>query len=98
MLTDARGAHQASASRPAHSACATRLISDWSDGRIDRQYPIGCYRSALKSLPSDLKIYSSAPDDISQALSQRILQSRSPADRGSTQRGSRTLAGHAAKR
>jgi hypothetical protein len=58
------------------SSCSARLLADWSDGRIDGLYPIRCYRRALESLPSDLKVYSSAPDDIAQALSQRIVQSR----------------------
>ena len=59
----------------AHAAvpsCTSRLLTDWSDGRIDGTYPIGCYRSALRTLPADLRIYSSAPDDIAQALSRRI--------------------------
>lgn len=62
------------ATQPAATACAQTLLTDWSDGRIDRTYPIACYRAALNSLPTDLRVYSSAPDDIGQALSQRILQ------------------------
>ena len=56
-------------------AARRRLLRDWSDGRIDGVYPLSCYRAALRSLPADLKVYSSAPDDIAQALSQRIVQS-----------------------
>jgi hypothetical protein len=63
------------ATKPTASACAQTLLADWSDGRIDRTYPIACYRAALRSLPTDLRVYSSAPDDIGQALSQRILES-----------------------
>jgi hypothetical protein len=59
----------------AAARCERTLLADWSDGRIDRSYPIACYRAALRSLPTDLQVYSSAPDDIAQALSQRILQS-----------------------
>jgi hypothetical protein len=69
---------RAAAAHPAASAaasCQTRLLRDWSDGRIDGVYPLSCYRAALRSLPADLKVYSSAPDDIAQALSQRIVQS-----------------------
>jgi hypothetical protein len=71
------GASQRSAVKPApvQSACAKKLLADWADGRIDGAYPIVCYRDALKSLPADLQVYSSASDDISQALSQRIVQS-----------------------
>jgi hypothetical protein len=60
------------------SACAKRLLRDWSDGRIDGAYPVACYRAALRSLPTDLEVYSSAHDDITQALSKRIVQSRHP--------------------
>jgi hypothetical protein len=60
---------------PDRVSCERALLHDWVDGRIDRAYPIGCYRAALKSLPTDLQIYSSAPEDISQALSRRIVQS-----------------------
>jgi hypothetical protein len=56
------------------AACSTRLIHDWSDGAIDRTYPIRCYRSALASLPADLRIYSSAPEDIAHALSSRLAR------------------------
>ncbi|HZO62104.1 MAG TPA: hypothetical protein VFB35_03915 [Gaiellaceae bacterium] len=70
----------ASVHRPsaAQATCASGLLRDWSDGRIDGTYPVACYRSALKSLPSDLQVYSSAPDDIAAALTQRIVQSHHP--------------------
>ena len=41
--------------------CESRLLRDWSDGRIDGVYPVACYRAALRSLPADLEVYSSAP-------------------------------------
>jgi hypothetical protein len=64
---------------PAQSqSCKSRLLSDWSDGRIDGVYPLSCYRAALQSLPADLEVYSSAHDDIAQALSERIVLSRHP--------------------
>ena len=52
--------------------CATRLLKDWRDGRIDRIYPVDCYRQALSSLPEDLRIYSSAESDITRALQARV--------------------------
>jgi hypothetical protein len=66
---------KAAARSAARLPCEKALLADWSDGRIDRDYPLGCYRAALKSLPADLRVYSSAPDDIARALSQGILQS-----------------------
>jgi hypothetical protein len=71
---ESRGA-VAESPKPAGTTCQSRLLRDWGDGRIDGTYPLACYRAALRSLPADLKVYSSAPDDIRQALSQRIVQS-----------------------
>jgi hypothetical protein len=64
------------ATRSTTPACWKVLINDWYDGRIDGIYPIHCYRDALKHLPSDVDTYSSARDDIQQALQKRITQSR----------------------
>jgi hypothetical protein len=70
---------KATAAVPAPSpTCAGRLLQDWGDGRIDGIYPVSCYRAALRSLPADLEIYSSAHDDIAHALSERIVLSRHP--------------------
>ncbi|HEY8773808.1 MAG TPA: hypothetical protein VIM05_04485 [Gaiellaceae bacterium] len=54
--------------------CWKTLINDWYDGRIDGTYPIHCYRDALNHLPTDVETYSSARDDIKQALQDRITQ------------------------
>lgn len=62
------------ATRDTTPACWKVLINDWYDGRIDGIYPIHCYRDALKHLPSDVDTYSSARDDIQQALQKRITQ------------------------
>jgi len=58
--------------------CESRLLHDWADGRIDGAYPVACYQAALRSLPTDLEVYSSARDDIAQALSKRIVLSHHP--------------------
>ena len=58
----------------AAKACAKALLADWADGRIDRSYPVSCYGEALKTLPTDLEVYSSAPEDIANALRSRIVQ------------------------
>jgi hypothetical protein len=54
--------------------CWKVLINDWYDGRIDGIYAIHCYRDALDHLPADVDTYSSARDDIRQALEKRIAQ------------------------
>jgi hypothetical protein len=67
----------APASAKSKPACWKTLINDWYDGRIDGTYPIHCYREALKHLPTDVETYSSARDDIRQALQKRITQGSS---------------------
>jgi hypothetical protein len=59
----------------AKSSCASRLIADWQDGRIDRTYPVPCYRQALASLPEDVRVYSTATSDITRALHARLSSS-----------------------
>jgi hypothetical protein len=55
---------------PAQAAkpCWTRVYDDWTDGRIDGTYSIACYRAALSHLPTDVREYTNAPDDIRRAL------------------------------
>ncbi len=67
----------AAASAKSKPPCWKVLINDWYDGRIDGTYPIHCYREALDHLPTDVDTYSSARDDIKQALQKRITQGRS---------------------
>jgi hypothetical protein len=64
----------APASAKSKPPCWKTLINDWYDGRIDGNYPIHCYREALQHLPTDVETYSSAREDIKQALQQRITQ------------------------
>ena len=63
-----------SAAGQAKSSCASALLNDWRDGRIDGTYPVDCYRTALAQLPEDLRIYSSAESDIKRALLARSQQ------------------------
>jgi hypothetical protein len=63
-----------SAAAKSKPPCWKTLINDWYDGRIDGTYPIHCYRDALKHLPADVETYSSAREDIKQALQKRITQ------------------------
>lgn len=49
--------------------CAQRVIRDWySGGRVDRVYPLACYRAAIRALPEDVLQYSDADADIARAL------------------------------
>ena len=53
-------------------SCASRLLADWRDGRIDQTYPVACYRDALAQLPEDVRVYSSAQGDITRALQAQL--------------------------
>jgi len=85
-LGTAAGVAQA-ATKDTTPACWKILINDWYDGRIDGIYPIHCYRDALKHLPSDVDTYSSARDDIQQALQKRITESRNGGNGSTTTPG-----------
>jgi hypothetical protein len=51
--------------------CAQRVIRDWySGGRIDKVYPLPCYRGAIRALPDDVLQYTDATHDIERALAQ----------------------------
>jgi hypothetical protein len=52
----------------AKKPCWRELINDWYDGRIDKSYPVSCYREAQKHIPKDAELYSSLPDDLERAL------------------------------
>jgi hypothetical protein len=63
----------APATASAEEACWQKLVTDWSDGAISNLYPISCYRQALENMPEDVRLYSSASDDINRALSGRVV-------------------------
>jgi hypothetical protein len=56
----------------AAQTCASRLLADWRDGRIDQTYPVSCYRQALAHLPEDVQVYSTAQSDLTRALQARL--------------------------
>jgi hypothetical protein len=60
--------------------CWQGVIADASDGRIDREYPIACYRKALESLPEDVRVYGTAGSDIQRALMSAVSRSVAPVE------------------
>ena len=57
------------ASASALDECAQRVIRDWySGGRVDKVYPLPCYRAAIRALPDDVLQYSDASAAIERAL------------------------------
>ena len=64
--------------------CAKQVIADWFDNtRIDKIYPLHCYREAVKILPVDVRDYSSAREDILRALAYAQQGKPDPGDSGS---------------
>ena len=64
---------QAQAARP----CWKDLVDDyWADFRVDKVYPVNCYRDAMNSLPRDVDEYSDAQDDLRRALLDAIRDQR----------------------
>ena len=49
-------------------ACGKAVLSDWSDGHIDEDYPAPCYEAAIDVMPEDVRAYTTAKDDISREL------------------------------
>ena len=57
----------------AAKSCGKKVVDDWyADGRVDGTYPPHCYDDAIEILPRDVRDYSSAKDDISRALQNRL--------------------------
>jgi hypothetical protein len=59
------------------ATCWKELVNDyWADNRVDRTYPISCYREAMEKLPNDVQEYSDAQDDLRRALLAAIRDER----------------------
>jgi hypothetical protein len=55
------------------SVCSKALVHDWLvDGRVDKTYPVHCYREALKTIPEDQLVYGTLRDDLNRALASTI--------------------------
>ena len=52
------------ASHQSKVPCWKQLLNDWYDGTINNIYPLHCYGEAIKHLPLDVQVYSSAKEDI----------------------------------
>jgi hypothetical protein len=57
------------------SRCSSALINDWLfDGRVDKTYPVHCYREALKDVTEDQIVYGTLRQDLNRALQSAIRQ------------------------
>ncbi len=71
-VTLAFGVAPAAAKQP----CWRALFIDYGDGRIDKTYPVHCYREAVQHLGEDQEIYGTARADISRALAAAMTKMR----------------------
>jgi hypothetical protein len=53
-------------------SCAETVLNDWYDGALDSIYDPECYQEALRRLPEDVRVYTTAVDDISRAMRQQL--------------------------
>jgi hypothetical protein len=74
--------------RAAPAGCAQTILVDSRDGRIDREYPVACYRTALQRLPEDLRVYGTAEGDIKRALMSAVSRSAAAGGISSSPTGS----------
>jgi cobalamin biosynthesis Mg chelatase CobN len=65
--------------------CWKELLNDWYDGSISKTYPIPCYHEAINHLPADVEVYSSAKDDINNALAAALKKEPPPPEKTTTQ-------------
>jgi cobalamin biosynthesis Mg chelatase CobN len=66
-------------------SCGKEVVADWyDDGRVGKIYPLHCYTDAIASLPSDVRDYSSAKEEISRALAYAKLGKPDPGKKGSS--------------
>jgi len=77
----------------AKTSCASQIIEDWHDnGRVDRTYPLHCYREAIAAVPEDLRAYTGIVEEI-QAARQRASRAK-----GRVLAGVNPAAGNSAKK
>jgi hypothetical protein len=62
----------APASAASPTPCWQQLMNQWYQGEIKTIFPLDCYHQAIKHLPTDIQVYSSARDDITNALQAAI--------------------------
>jgi len=64
------------------SICSKALVHDWLvDGRVDKTYPVHCYREALKTIPEDQLVYGTLRDDLNRALQNTIRKNNGHVNR-----------------
>lgn len=86
MLVVAVCAMLLATSGPALAAsCGKQVVDDWYDnGRVDKIYPLSCYREAIRILPTDVLDYSNAKQEIGRALAYAKQGKQDPGSKPTT--------------
>jgi hypothetical protein len=58
----------ASAAAATPKPCWERVIADWTNGSVQSSYKAACYAKALTRLPTDVRMYSDAGQEIRRAM------------------------------
>jgi cobalamin biosynthesis Mg chelatase CobN len=66
-------------------SCGEQVIDDWFDnGRVDKIYPLHCYRDAIDNLPPDILVYGNAKEEINRARLYAAQGKPDPGGKGPT--------------
>lgn len=77
------------ASAASQKTCGELVVEDWFKHHnvISKIYPLHCYRDAINSLETDLRVYSGAEEDIRRALLYAQRHQSDPGPRGGSGTG-----------
>jgi len=70
--------------------CWKTLLNDWYDGTINNIYPLHCYDDAIRHLPTDVAIYSSAKEDFLAAKQAAAEHKKAPPEKNPPPPGTST--------
>lgn len=90
VLLTVLGVLATSSPTAAPPTCADTLLQDWYDGAIEGTYEPECYTDAIDALPEDVRVYTSAVDDLTRAMRETIAAEDAAAEPAE---GSRSLSG-----
>lgn len=67
------------------ASCGRQVVDDWYDnGRVDKIYPLSCYREAIRILPTDVIDYGTAKQEIGRALAYAKQGKQDPGSKPTT--------------
>ena len=85
LVLAALGSLLVSAGPALAASCGKQVVDDWYDnGRVDKIYPLSCYREAIRILPTDVLDYSNAKQEIGRALAYAKQGKQDPGSKPTT--------------